>query len=141
MSPLPQQGIVAKCPDHPDRDARDVCVRCGRFVCGACLELGEEQETLCQACYARTTTRGKASGQAVGALVLAIVGLNCMMPFLGIVSLVLGRSELAAIERGESPSAGRNLAKGAIVLGWIDIGIMIVAIIAAAVALLTWKHW
>jgi ABC-type Fe3+ transport system permease subunit len=140
MSPL-APGATARCPDHPDREARDVCVRCGRFVCGTCLELGEEQETLCTACYARTTTRGKASGQAVGALVLALVGLNCMMPFLGIVSVVLGNSEVRAIERGESPSAGRNLAKGAIVLGWIEIGLMVVGLIALGIFLLTYKHW
>ncbi len=61
---------------------------------------------------------------------LALIGLNCAMPFLGIPAAVLGSQELAAIERGEAPTKGRSLAKGGLILGLIDVGILAVAVIA-----------
>lgn len=124
----------AQCPRHPDQAATATCNRCGRFVCTTCLNV-EASQTLCDECYQRKHS-GKASGRAVGALVLGLVGLNCM-PFLGILAIIMANAELAAIERGESPSKGANLAKGARILGWIEVGLMgmgAVAVVVMAIA-------
>ncbi len=59
------------------------------------------------------------------------------MPFLGIPAVILGNMELAAIERGESPAKGRSLAKGARILGWIEIGVLLPVTIAAIYFLMT----
>jgi hypothetical protein len=126
------EAIGAFCVVHPTVRAAITCHRCGSFACSECLQFHESTE-YCAACYEREFG-GKASSRAVTALVLAIVGLNCLWP-LGIVSLIMGNQELAAIERGESPAKGRSLAKGAVILGWIGIGLTAVAVVAGAIAL------
>lgn len=45
------------CAGHPSRRARAACVRCGRYLCGECLEVGEEG-ALCPDCA------GEAAGRA-----------------------------------------------------------------------------
>jgi hypothetical protein len=126
--------LGAVCVVHPEMRAATTCQRCGSFTCAQCLEVHEGTE-YCASCWDREFG-GKASGRAVGSLVLAIVGMNCLWP-LGIVSVVLATQELAAIDRGESPAKGRSLAKGGLILGWIDVGLTIIAVIAAIIFAVT----
>ncbi|MGA9522303.1 MAG: DUF4190 domain-containing protein [Myxococcaceae bacterium] len=79
---------------------------------------------------------GKASSRAVTALVLAILGLNCG-PFLGVPAVILARRELAAIDAGAAPEKGRPLAKGAQILGWIEICVTVLALLVIAGIVLT----
>jgi hypothetical protein len=120
----------ARCATHPEVAAVEICQRCGAFVCGSCLEL-KGTEVLCTTCFARQA--GKPSRRAVAALVLGILGLNCGFVW-GVVGLVLAYRELRAIARGEAPQAGQNLAKGGQILGWINVAILVLALIAGVVA-------
>ena len=75
----------------------------------------------------------------VMALVFAVVGINCcLLP--GIIGLVLGTAELAAIERGEAPAAGKNLARGGQIIGGISAALSGLAIIGAAVFFIFMKE-
>jgi hypothetical protein len=69
----------------------------------------------------------------VAALVLGIVGLNCGFVW-GVAGLVLAHQELGAIARGDAPEAGKNLAKGGQILGWINVVILALAVAAGVVA-------
>ena len=126
------QAIGAFCVVHPTVRAAITCHRCGSFACSDCLQFHENTE-YCASCYEREHG-GKASSRAVTALVLGLVGMNCLFP-LGIVALIMGSQELAAIDRGESPPKGRSLAKGAVILGWIGIGLTALAVVGGAVIL------
>lgn len=133
MSPTGPWGAAtagASCAAHPQQPAVDTCSRCGAFVCGGCQEL-KDGDSYCTTCHARQFG-GKASSRAVTALVLAILGLNCF-PIFGIPAIILGGQELAAIDRGEAPEKGRSLAKGARILGWIEVGLTVIGIIVAVV--------
>jgi hypothetical protein len=129
-------SIGAACAAHPQERAIDTCQRCGAFVCGGCQEL-RQGESYCESCHHRQFG-GKASTRAITALVLAILGLNCG-PFLGIPAVILGTQELAAIDRGEAPHKGRPLAKGAQILGWIEIALTVVlAIVVLGLVVNRW---
>ena len=120
----------ARCALHPDLQAVENCERCGAFVCANCLELTPEGNR-CQSCYQRVT-KEKPSSRAVMALVFAVVGINCcLLP--GVIGLVLGTAELAAIERGEAPAAGKNLARGGQIVGGISAVLTALAVIGGAV--------
>ncbi len=119
----------ARCALHPATAAVDICQRCGGFVCGECLEL-QGSDVFCQNCFQRSGGGGKASGRAVASLVLGILGIQCgLLP--GVVALFLAQQELAAIDRGESPAAGKGLAKGGLILGWISVGLLVAVILVA----------
>lgn len=106
----------------------DVCARCGTFICGECLDV-QEGKSYCPDCFTRAQS-GPASKRAIAAVILGIVGLNCaFIP--GIVGLALAVRELAAIDQGEAPDTGRSLAKGARVLGWINVALLLLAVGAA----------
>lgn len=92
----------------------------------------------CKECFARVAAQG--NPQAVTALVLALLGLQCGMVFLGIPAVILGHAQLAAFRRGEVNQKSASLAKGAVIVGWIDIAVMIIAIIALVVILATAGH-
>jgi hypothetical protein len=134
-------GGGAACPRHPDQPASTTCNRCGRFVCGTCLNFSSANQILCTECHQREDG-GKASGRAILALVLAIVGFNCL-PFLGIPAIILANLELGAIERGESSPKGANIARGARIIGWIEVGVMAVALvfIVLGAGLLPGEFW
>ncbi len=122
----------ARCALHAQTGAVDICQRCGSFVCGECLEL-QGSDVFCTSCFARAGGGGKASSRAVAALVLGILGIQCgLIP--GIVGLVLATQELAAIEAGQSPAAGKGMATGGKILGWISVVLLgLVAVIATVV--------
>lgn len=124
---------LGNCAIHPDVPAAQTCERCGAFACASCLEVTdtEPQQTLCANCY-RNYFGEKASQRAVLALVLSVVGISMFCLFLGIPGWVLAEQELAAIDRGEAPMKGRNLALGAKWLGIITT-VLTVLIVGGAV--------
>ena len=127
----------ARCARHPDLQAVENCERCGAFVCADCLQLTPDGNR-CVNCYERVTLE-KPSSRAGMALVFAVVGINCcLLP--GIIGLVLGTAELAAIERGEAPAAGKNLARGGQIIGGISAALSGLAIIGAAVFFIFMKE-
>lgn len=56
-------------------------------------------------------TGQSASGKAITAMVLSLVSIVTCGPFLSIPGLILGKQEIDAIRRGESPVAGEGFAK------------------------------
>ncbi len=122
----------AACANHPGTAAVDVCERCGTFICGGCLEIDPiHGGVMCGRCLER---RGqKASGRAIASLILGIVGLQCgLLP--GIVGLILATQELGAIERGESNEASKSMAKGGQILGFINVGLLLLIVIGVVIA-------
>ena len=77
---------------------------------------------MCPDCFARVGKSAPASTRATTALVLGLIGMSGCLPF-GYAGLVLGYLEKSAIERGESEPGGRNLAVGAIWIGWFTIAL------------------
>ena|SRR5688572_6330180 len=119
----------AVCAVHPDQRAVDTCTRCGNYVCVGCYE-SDDTGSYCHDCYAKVGTRGQQSTRATTALVLALVALLGSCFPLGIPAVILGHMELSAIANGESPAAGRNLALGAVWIGWISIALSMLVVIA-----------
>jgi Domain of unknown function (DUF4190) len=78
----------------------------------------EEREAYCPECAPKVSKRAAHSGRATAAIVCGLLALNGCF-FLGLPAILLGHAEMAAIDRGESPYAGRNLAKGGMILGYI----------------------
>ena len=67
---------------------------------------------------------------------------TCFEVFLGVPGWVLAEQELSAIERGEAPMKGRNLALGAKWLGIITTGVTVLAIgIGVLVGIGSAKRW
>jgi hypothetical protein len=126
------EALGAYCVVHPTVRAAITCHRCGSFACSECLQFHESTE-YCASCYEREFG-GKASSRAVTSLVLALVGLNCLWP-LGIAAIVMGNQEITAIDRGESPPKGRSLAKGAVIIGWVDVGLTALAVVGGIIFL------
>lgn len=52
-SAAPSPATGARCANHPERPAVDICSRCGSFACGACLVVGADGQGVCQACFER----------------------------------------------------------------------------------------
>ncbi|MBE3068076.1 MAG: DUF4190 domain-containing protein [Chloroflexi bacterium] len=74
----------------------------------------------------------KASGVALAATILSILGLLCC-GLTSIVGIILGVIELGRIKKGESSSKGRGLAMAGIIIGAIVIGLyVLVTIISIA---------
>ena len=121
-------GVGATCVNHPFKPATDNCSRCGDFICGSCVEVAD-WETFCPNCHDRVE---KHSSRATTALIMGILALNGCL-FLGIPAIILGWMEMEAIKRGESPAGGKNIAKGAFILGIITTALMVIAIIVVAV--------
>ncbi|MCC6875025.1 MAG: DUF4190 domain-containing protein [Sandaracinaceae bacterium] len=117
----------ARCAVHPQVRAIEVCARCGSYICGDCMEI-EGVDAYCRDCFEKVSTKAPHGGRATAAIVCGILGINGCLP-LAIPAILLGHMELAAIERGESPPSGRNLAKGGMILGYIGTVISVVAIV------------
>ncbi len=117
--------VGARCGSHPQVAAVDVCQRCGRFLCGECLELFEE-ESYCQDCAAKLAQ--PPSGLARAALWLTglswlVFGISVMgvrLPVFAVLLLsaplpgALGAMVLAAVElrrigRGDASPKGKRL--------------------------------
>jgi len=129
--------LAARCARHPEQPATTTCGRCGAFVCMKCLHFAGT-EVYCDDCY-QLQEGGKSSPRAVWALVLGLVGINCL-PFLGIPALIMASAELEAIERGESPRKGLSLAKGARILGWIEIALCVAGVVGGVLFFLVLRR-
>ena len=64
---------------------------------------------------------------------MGILSLNGCL-FLGIPAIILGMQEMKAIDRGEAPAGGRNIAKGGMILGIVTTVIMALLILGVLVA-------
>src|SRR5687767_2996682 len=117
-----QKPAGAVCAVHVDQPAIDTCTRCGNYVCVGCYE-SQDGSTYCTSCMDKVGTKGEQSSRATTAMVLSLLGLLIYCFPLAIPGVILGHMELKAIENGEAPASGRNLAKGAIWLGYIVIGL------------------
>lgn len=126
----------AKCAAHPHLAAVDTCARCGSYVCSTCMEV-EEWDTFCPDCYGKVGKKAPASTAATTALVLAILAMSGCLP-LAPIGAILGHVEIARIDRGESLPGGRNLAMGAIWVGWLTTAgsvLLILVIMALGISL------
>lgn len=74
-----------------------------------------------------------ASGKALTALILGIAAFLCCGFLTGIPAFFIGRSEEAAINRGQSPEAGRTMAKVGWILGLISIVLSCLSIIGMGI--------
>lgn len=124
---------LGACAVHPDRPAVETCERCGAFACGECVQITDThpQQTLCAPCHSRYFG-ANASSRSVTALVLALISINMCWP-LGVAGWILGEQELAAIDRGEAPMKGRNLAVGA---KWIGIFTTVLTVLAIGIGVI-----
>jgi hypothetical protein len=124
---------LGACAVHPERPAVETCERCGAFACHECVQFTDThpQQTLCAPCHQRYFG-ASASSRSVTALVLALISINMCWP-LGIVGWVLGEQEIAAIDRGEAPMKGRNLAVGAKWVGMFTTLLSAISLVIAAI--------
>lgn len=138
----------AMCANHGGMAAVEVCTRCGSFLCGDCVEYGKDETPYCAKCAAVVSRRpsGKARaslvittlgvlGLVVGVLVRSRVGLIiwAVAAPLGFVGLAMAIQEIRAIERNESPAAGRRWAGVARVAGFVHL-LLVVLLVASFVA-------
>lgn len=143
----------ARCANHAEQGAVDVCGRCGGFICADCLQLWREELVYCPACFERAGV-DRASRRSTAALVLALgsalpVAGGCLLgralalgPVAGwagavglsVSALVLGRLELVAIGRGDAPLGGRRRAWVALWLAAVSL-VGLVLMLAAVLVL------
>jgi len=109
---------------YPEHVSRMV----GAFVRGLPMD-DENQEEWSQHLENIRTQTQSASRRAIASLVLGIVGIMGCGLITGIVALVLGRAELKAIDAGESPAVGKGYAKAGLIMGWISVGLTILAVL------------
>jgi hypothetical protein len=138
----------ARCGTHPEIAAVDVCKRCGKFLCGECLELLGE-DAYCASC----ATRGGAVASALAKATVWAAGgawLSCAVPVLlaraftftfAVFSLLLptsaalaavsmGLVELRRIRRGDASERGRR---------WVITGFALaIALLSLMVLLIFW---
>lgn len=74
-------------------------------------------------------SQGGASSNAIIALVCGILSYIFCPVVLGIIAWVMGKKELAAIDRGEAPEAGRALAKIGMWLGIVNVILGVIGIV------------
>jgi B-box zinc finger protein len=128
---VPTSTEGAFCPQHPDVAAVSICSRCGVFLCGDCLKL-QGQAALCPACFA--LARRAATRRAVVALVLAYCGLQFCFPPLGVAGLAMGYSERRRALEGESTQESEGYVRWAIILGWINAGVLVIGGLVGLIA-------
>jgi hypothetical protein len=99
----------------------------------------EDFDAFCADCFPKVSKKSPHSTRATMALVCGLLSATAFCLVLSPAAVILGHLELAAINRGESPHSGRNLAMGGLILGYIGIamsvifgGIMLLAVLGAA---------
>ena len=75
---------------------------------------------------------GSASTNAIIALVAGIASFVICWGIAGIIAWIMGKGELNKIDRGESPEAGRSMAKIGMWLGIINVALSIIGIVIYA---------
>ncbi len=86
--------------------------------------------------YPAPSYGGSASGQAVTAIVLAVLSWMACGCFTGLPAFFLARSELGSIERGESSPAGKSMAQAAYWISLINMILMGIILLVYAIAFL-----
>jgi hypothetical protein len=140
------------CGAHRDAPAVATCLRCGRFLCDACVVI-QKEETYCVDCVHTLSREGPsrlakvaigltAAAYGIGAVPFALVtlfdaplsamALAVLMPPAAIAAIVVASIERGRIRRMESPIRGRHLALAARVLSAL--------LLFAVVALLLSMH-
>ncbi|MCU0696179.1 MAG: hypothetical protein MUC96_06610 [Myxococcaceae bacterium] len=107
----------ATCPVHVAVPAVEVCERCGRFVCGECLQFAQDGVALCTACFAKPHGRSTRSGLALALVLAGCLGCVPLTP----IGIALAWLELRAIERGEAAAASKAGAQWALGLGLMQL--------------------
>jgi hypothetical protein len=113
---------TALCATHPESPADGTCSRCGTFLCERCRKW-QAQRMLCLRCH-KVALGEKPSKRAMTALAFATLGFCGFLP--GLVAIVLGHQEVAAIRRGEAPGSGEGLAVLARNVGWFHLAMLVV---------------
>jgi|CXWL01.1.fsa_nt_gi hypothetical protein len=123
------------CPDHPDRAAVDICVRCGRFLCGACVT-SRAAKVMCKGCASRPFDRSEEPFPplAVMSVVMGVLGLG-VLP-LGWAAGLIGHRQLNRIQRGDVAERGELAYQWARGLGVMSVTITVVLLLAAG-----WTYW
>lgn len=113
--------VAARCAQHPDTSAVDVCQRCGAFVCGTCVNIREE-DVFCPSCLPfLASTRSNRKVRAAVMLGFATPAFLLLSMFLrrfGIWLLAagllcfLGALLIMIIERSRRAKAPDNRARG-----------------------------
>lgn len=71
-----------------------------------------------------------ASGKAIASLVIGVMAMvMCCFP-LGVVAIVVGKSEMVDIVRGISSPEGEGYAKAGTTLGWFSLGLSLLGALA-----------
>jgi hypothetical protein len=83
--------------------------------------------------YLPPATQPGASTNAIVALVLGILSLICCGCIAGIAGIIVGKGELAAINEGRSPEAGRGMAQIGMILSIIGTVLSVLGAIGYAV--------
>lgn len=120
-----------RCAQHPGARAVDACARCGTYVCLDCCVLDDDTATYCHGCHAKASRKAAQSRRATLALVCGLLSIHGCLP-LGAVAVLVGVAEVRAIERGQAPLAGRNLAIGGIALGALGTALFLGLLVVAA---------
>lgn len=128
---------TARCAQHPDVPALEVCGRCGGFLCADCkIQFGAK--VLCSACYARNETKSSPLpvvpiGLAMAwPFVLGEMNLNggwgtvvasVSAPVLAIPAVAMAFLELRRRRGAKSSHRGGWLLVTALVVGLIEVGL------------------
>ena len=141
----------ARCAVHAAVAAVDVCQRCGRFLCGDCVELVDE-DAYCADCAPRVNVPASKLSKvglciaAAGWLGFGLVLLGVRLPVFGLVlllfpapaalaALILGMLEWRRIKAGLSAARGKRWVIATFVLA-LPLLLMMVAMTALGVSLL-----
>ena len=118
--------MSANCATHPATPAVETCERCGRFVCGECLNV-ESPKSLCTACYQRLPAefRERPTAITIIAFVLCFVNGYAFVvladkPLIAIAVLclapLLSGFEYRQSRRGKRNQATQNLSRLTLIL-------------------------
>src|SRR5205814_107952 len=126
-----RRGVIAsgaRCAVHPESGAVDVCKRCGKFLCGECVELVGE-DAYCAECARPLKVRASRLARtalgtqlaAWGLLLLSCLAIGFVRGLVGFAimlavgpvsfaSLIMSVIELVRIRRGSASRRGKRFA-------------------------------
>lgn len=112
------------CPNcgTQNSDGSAFCANCGSSLAAVPPAGGPAQQQTPQ--YQQYPQQQGASGKAIAALVLALLGLVMCGPFTAIPAMIIGKQEMNAIDAGEAPIAGKTLAQ---VGFWVGLAVTILS--------------
>ncbi|MFT3706271.1 MAG: hypothetical protein QM817_01265 [Archangium sp.] len=133
----------AFCGNHPTMAAVEICTRCGKFVCGDCVEYFREETPACANCIPHlmgtpASLRARISpilstiglgGLLAGFLIRGRAGLLVWLAgfLIGFAGLAFGVQELRLIRAGQAGTRGRR---------WAQLGLGVGALFALGFGIL-----